>query len=239
MARPKSSPAEIEQRKKQIVAGARRCFAEFGFDGTTVEHLEHECGVTRGTLFRYYPSKTAMLAEVFAAEEAAQRPQYEAILAAISDGHTDALEATMLLQLQRAAQDPVPTLLRLQLLALGRRDAQWALPIRRLEEQQYKWRGSLVAQALAESGGKQVMPQDQLTDVLSVIFLGLAVNRAMNAPLKSSDQVLAGTLAAMVNSVARVTVKPEAITANRSKKSSQPGADLRGFGRRASLTPAS
>ncbi len=131
MPRPKASLAEVESRKLQIVAGARHCFAIYGFDGTTVEHLEHHCGYTRGTVFRYYPSKIDLLTAVVAAEEVAQQPQYEALLAVAASGGTkDVLAAALRLQLKRVSADSVPTRLRIELLALSLRDARWAQRIR-------------------------------------------------------------------------------------------------------------
>ena len=57
---PKVSDAHREQRRRQIVGGARRAFAEYGYAGATVEVLEREVGLSRGAIFSYYPSKLGL-----------------------------------------------------------------------------------------------------------------------------------------------------------------------------------
>lgn len=51
------SPEYLERRREEILAGARRAFARYGFEGATVARLEEEIGVSRGALFHYFPSK--------------------------------------------------------------------------------------------------------------------------------------------------------------------------------------
>lgn len=54
---PKVSPEHVEARRAQIVEGARRCFARWGYDGATVPRLEREIGLSHGAIFNYFPSK--------------------------------------------------------------------------------------------------------------------------------------------------------------------------------------
>lgn len=54
---PRVSPEYLEQRREEILAGARRAFARYGFEGATVSRLEQEIGVSRGAIFHYFPSK--------------------------------------------------------------------------------------------------------------------------------------------------------------------------------------
>jgi TetR/AcrR family transcriptional regulator, transcriptional repressor of aconitase len=54
---PKVSEAHREQRRSQILAGARRAFSEHGYFGTNVARLETEIGLSRGAIFNYFPSK--------------------------------------------------------------------------------------------------------------------------------------------------------------------------------------
>jgi AcrR family transcriptional regulator len=46
-----------ETRRKQVLDGARRCFARHGYEGTTVRRLEAEIGLSSGAIFNYFPSK--------------------------------------------------------------------------------------------------------------------------------------------------------------------------------------
>jgi TetR/AcrR family transcriptional regulator, transcriptional repressor of aconitase len=54
---PKISPEAREQRRDEILEGARRCFATYGYEGATVVRLERETGLSRGAIFNYFPSK--------------------------------------------------------------------------------------------------------------------------------------------------------------------------------------
>jgi AcrR family transcriptional regulator len=54
---PKVSQEYVEARREQILAGARRCFARWGYDGATVPRLEREIGLSHGAIFNYYRSK--------------------------------------------------------------------------------------------------------------------------------------------------------------------------------------
>ena len=42
---------------RQILDGARRAFAEHGYEGATVAGLEREIGLSRGAIFSYFPTK--------------------------------------------------------------------------------------------------------------------------------------------------------------------------------------
>ena len=54
---PKVSPEHAEGRRAQILEGARRCFASYGYDGATVPRLEREIGLSHGAIFNYFDSK--------------------------------------------------------------------------------------------------------------------------------------------------------------------------------------
>ena len=54
---PRVSPEHLQARRKQILEGARRCFARLGYDGATVPRLEREIGLSHGAIFNYFPTK--------------------------------------------------------------------------------------------------------------------------------------------------------------------------------------
>jgi AcrR family transcriptional regulator len=54
---PKLSDEAKQERIAHVLAGARRCFARFGYEGATVARLEQEIGLSRGAIFNWFPSK--------------------------------------------------------------------------------------------------------------------------------------------------------------------------------------
>ena len=48
-------------RREQIVAAALRCFAREGFHATTMQHVIRESGLSAGAVYRYFPSKNALV----------------------------------------------------------------------------------------------------------------------------------------------------------------------------------
>jgi AcrR family transcriptional regulator len=61
---PKISDERKAERREQILEGARRCFAENGYEGATVAKLEAEIGLSRGAIFNYFPSKEDLFVEL-------------------------------------------------------------------------------------------------------------------------------------------------------------------------------
>jgi len=54
---PKVSEEHRDERRRQIMDGARRAFAHHGYEGATVARLEEQTGLSRGAIFSYFPSK--------------------------------------------------------------------------------------------------------------------------------------------------------------------------------------
>jgi AcrR family transcriptional regulator len=54
---PKISEEAKAARREAILGAARRCFAEFGYEGATVRRLEEATGLSRGAIFNYYGTK--------------------------------------------------------------------------------------------------------------------------------------------------------------------------------------
>jgi TetR/AcrR family transcriptional regulator, transcriptional repressor of aconitase len=61
---PKISEERRTERRTQILEGARRAFAEHGYEGATVARLEDAVGLSRGAIFNYFPSKEELFVEL-------------------------------------------------------------------------------------------------------------------------------------------------------------------------------
>ncbi|WP_049580977.1 TetR/AcrR family transcriptional regulator, partial [Streptomyces sp. SBT349] len=58
------SPEHLEARRRQIRQGAARCFARNGFHGTSMQDVFKETGLSSGAVYRYFPSKEAIIADL-------------------------------------------------------------------------------------------------------------------------------------------------------------------------------
>lgn len=59
---PRVSAEHLDARRQQILDGARACFARHGFHQTTMVEICAEARVSAGAVYRYFPSKEAIIA---------------------------------------------------------------------------------------------------------------------------------------------------------------------------------
>ena len=57
---PRLKPETVDARRQQILAAARRAFAQHGYEGATVRVLEQETGLSRGAIFHHFRDKEAL-----------------------------------------------------------------------------------------------------------------------------------------------------------------------------------
>jgi AcrR family transcriptional regulator len=68
---PRVSQDQLDARRRQILAGARACFARHGYEGATVRRLEEEIGLSRGAIFHHFRDKESLFLAV-AEDDAAE-----------------------------------------------------------------------------------------------------------------------------------------------------------------------
>ncbi len=61
---PKLKPEEVENRRQEIIEGARNCFLRSGFHQTTTDEICHEAAITPGGLYHYFDSKEDIISAV-------------------------------------------------------------------------------------------------------------------------------------------------------------------------------
>lgn len=61
---PRVSEEHLAARRRQILDGARRCFAEYGYDNATVRRLEQAIGLSRGAIFHHFRDKDSLFFEL-------------------------------------------------------------------------------------------------------------------------------------------------------------------------------
>jgi AcrR family transcriptional regulator len=91
------SQDQLDARRREILAGARTCFARHGYEGATVRRLEDEIGLSRGAIFHHFRDKESLFLAV-AEDDAA------AMVATVAE---HGLVQVMRDLLARAAEPPV------------------------------------------------------------------------------------------------------------------------------------
>jgi TetR/AcrR family transcriptional regulator, transcriptional repressor of aconitase len=61
---PKVTQEHLDARRAEILDGARRAFAEYGYEGATVARLEEATGCSRGAIFHYFENKADLFVEL-------------------------------------------------------------------------------------------------------------------------------------------------------------------------------
>jgi TetR/AcrR family transcriptional regulator, transcriptional repressor of aconitase len=61
---PKVTQEHLDARRSEILEGARRAFAEHGYEGATVARLEEATGLSRGAIFHYFENKNDLFVEL-------------------------------------------------------------------------------------------------------------------------------------------------------------------------------
>lgn len=69
-------------RREEILAAAKRCFSRNGFHGTSMQEICAEAQMSPGGLYRYFPSKEAIIAGIAEQDRADVAEKFQAIVAA-------------------------------------------------------------------------------------------------------------------------------------------------------------
>ncbi|MCO1577462.1 TetR/AcrR family transcriptional regulator [Crossiella sp. SN42] len=57
---PRVSQDHLDARRRQILDGARTCFARYGYEGATVRRLEEATALSRGAIFHHFRDKESL-----------------------------------------------------------------------------------------------------------------------------------------------------------------------------------
>lgn len=77
---PKALPVTRGRKFLQVLEGARTIFLRDGFEGAAVDDIAREAGVSKATLYSYFPDKRIMFMEVFRNELASEAADASALI---------------------------------------------------------------------------------------------------------------------------------------------------------------
>lgn len=112
---PRVSSDHLQARRRQILDGARVCFARFGYEGATVRRLEEATGLSRGAIFHHYGDKDGLFLALAShdsarvAELVAERGLVEVMRALVAASGGEAAPEWLVTQLEvnrRLRTDP-------------------------------------------------------------------------------------------------------------------------------------
>lgn len=92
MAERKRRTESPEVRRAQLLEAAKTCFREKGFHPTRMAEIAEQAGISVGLVYRYFPSKQAVVEAIVRDDLDAQRRFFEELFAAYPDDPVAALE---------------------------------------------------------------------------------------------------------------------------------------------------
>jgi TetR/AcrR family transcriptional regulator, transcriptional repressor of aconitase len=176
---PKISEERKVERREEILEGARRCFAEHGYEGATVARLEVEIGLSRGAIFNYFSSKEDLFLEL------ARRDNERLIRLWIDKGWEAAIREVI-------EEDPEWIGVYLELSRKERMDPDF-------RQRHHAHASEELAPALIEhvrteqAAGKlrSDQPPEKIAGFVSLIANGIAVQMGSGEPIRDVDALLA------------------------------------------------
>lgn len=99
---PRISQKQTEDRRREILEAARRCFIAKGFHHTTMRDILRESGLSAGAVYSYFENKEALMRAVAESDRAmtretlaasAEAPEVETAFDALLTSYSDLLRA--------------------------------------------------------------------------------------------------------------------------------------------------
>jgi AcrR family transcriptional regulator len=174
---PKISEERKTERREQILDGARRCFAENGYEGATVARLEKEIGLSRGAIFNYFPSKEDLFIELAVRDSARMSDLW------VNDG----LEAVVRSVVEL---DPAWLSVYLELFRRIRTDDDFRERIESRQRSAVPANRARIEEAQREGEFRDDIGPKEIGIFVNLVLNGLAIMRAGGQELPSTELVL-------------------------------------------------
>jgi AcrR family transcriptional regulator len=181
-------------RRRRIVEAAELCFARSGFHGASMQEICAEAGMSPGALYRYFPSKDAIIGAI-AEDERARARQIMTGVAGPGDFTAKLVAAALRYFAEMERPGAVP--LMLEVWSEGMRNPSVAERFACGEGHVRETFGRLAAEAAARGEIDPAVDREAAIAMLLAVGEGIAVRRAVD-PALALDRI-APLLAALVD----------------------------------------
>jgi TetR/AcrR family transcriptional regulator, repressor for uid operon len=163
-------------RRDEILAAAQRCFVRSGFHGASMQDICTEAGMSPGNLYRYFPSKEALVAGIAERDRAELAQQFAA--ADLSHGFFAVLEGMAHHHFARKPNEQV--LLCTEVMAEARRNPEIARLSASFDADVKKWLRNLLGAAVEHGDIPADIDLDGAVTMLMIIADGVWWRRALD-----------------------------------------------------------
>ena len=191
-------------RRDEILAAAQRCFVRSGFHGASMQDICAEAGMSPGNLYRYFPSKEALIAGIAERDRAEVAQAFAS--ADLSHGLLNVLEG--MVQHYFAEHPRERVLLCTEVMAEARRNPDIARISASFDADVRKWLIGLLRAAAERGDIPGDVDLDGVVTMLMLIADGVWWRRALDPDFKPE------TVVPIVMDVARhlLRSRPKALT---------------------------
>jgi TetR/AcrR family transcriptional regulator, repressor for uid operon len=163
-------------RRAEILAAAQRCFVRSGFHGASMQDICAEAKMSPGNLYRYFPSKEALIAGIAERDRAEVGAQFAG--ADLSQGVFAVLEG--LAHHHFAVRPSEQVLLCTEVMAEARRNPEIARISRAFDADVKTWLVDLLRAAVARGDVPDDVDLDGVVTMLMIIADGVWWRRALD-----------------------------------------------------------
>lgn len=182
--KPVTVPEASTERRTAILDAGERCFVLHGFHRATMQDLAKMAGMSVGNLYRYFPSKDAVVLAL------AERDRAEAARHLCSDDVDLWATLVRLLRHHLVEEPREKAMLLVEVWAEGTRNPTIAAMLERFEAENQAW----VAAALGSAGRLSARDAARLADRVCTECRGIVVGRAVSAlydPAPAAERLIA------------------------------------------------
>ena len=179
----KVTQAHIDARTNVIREAAEKVFADKGFAGATMQDIAREAGLSAGAIYRYFPSKEALI-EALSADQAAQMA---AVVESIrSKGDTAAVLHSLADTFFRPLEDPdgfLDQCIEFELTSEARRNPQIRAARNRSYASMVQAFTAVIRRGQAEGVINKSIDPDSTARLMIAAFEGLTMQLAAGEPV--------------------------------------------------------